>query len=1410
MWGIFRKRDNDRADGAHTRNVPESSANETEPILDRENTLEEERDLVDGVGKGERPSDWIDQVRATRAGASDTAFAPPADDDRSEAPESEPITASASDAASAQHDIDLSVDDMDDAPGRDNAHAAESANLTDAGDVVDDAPFERPETIDERVAHERWRNEVAALGGKSPQLYFSGRRGTYIDLSTAHPSGIALLLARRPVMLSSLLREPLTFRNALDAAGHITRLGAELEAARGLNTIQLAAGFATWTGTGGIERNAPIFLRQASLRRLGRDYEIRLRGKLQPNVALLRAMYHEGATLRASELMQQVEASDALLPEAAFAYVREAGRGLSGFTVDSIAALSTFADFADAMYDDLGTLDQPIVRALAGNAGARDFLGRPIRAEQAIDPDHRDPSSDRLLLDADTQQERVVDAILGGSNLVVETLPGTGVTQTVVNAIGQLLDRNRRVLVVTPRTASVRTIRARLKHVGLEGVAVTPRTLRRDIIAGITRNERAERPNTAELDDALVRLRRVLSDYRAALATKHESFGVSPLDALEALSQLELLEVPPSTTARLRRDELDTFAEVTARAEAGEQLRELGELGQFRLNEEDSPWFGVAFGSTDEVSEVYGTAVELADGRVTEFLDETRKIVQQTNLREPETFTELGIYLRLLADIRETLDRFTPEVFDADLAELIEATGGRREGSDMPSARRRELRQLAREFVRPGVTVNELHESLKYVQRQRILWHRYVQDAAQPSVPIGIDTARDHWRDLSAKIQLVDGPFEDVGHQTLATTPLDELESRIARLAAKSEVLDNAVDRLALNERLTARGLGDLITDLAERHIEPEHVADELELAWWQSVLEELLVNDKALLNANTRVVTRLESDFRVVDEAHTASTASQIAWQLAEAWKVALVDGDDQAETFRQLLRSPGTSSRQLVNKAPSISEPLTQVWLASPYDVHRIDERITFDTVLLVDAGAFTTAEAIGAIRRANQVVAFGDPVTQFPTPFEVAVQPPMEAQRVDAKLSKEDVARLTDDSIYASLAEFLPGISLTRSYRAGGEDLTELVNERFYDGRLDSMPWAGAFLGHSSLTYSYVPNGTGMPDPRTGAVEATDAEVTRVIELVLDHAIHRPRESLMVVSASAAHAQRVEQAVWSAVSHRADVAEFFMRPRNEPFVVTTIEGAAAQSRDRVIFSLGYGVTPHGRVLSEFGVLAGPLGTKSLAVTMSRARRSLVIVSCIRPEQLDLSRLTPGVLQLCEILTELDERDADARLASPAQGNASADAAGAVATRQRRPMLVDLGRRLESFGMRVELDYRGRIPLAASYGHRAIVVDMEAVGRGESDQAVKHTLRETLRLRPELLKRLGWYYLRVHAFELFANPEAVAQRIATALEVPIGDQDGETLAIEAAPKAIAEREAPRAIEPGTSGSNLFDTDSE
>jgi hypothetical protein len=334
----------------------------------------------------------------------------------------------------------------------------------------------------------------------------------------------------------------------------------------------------------------------------------------------------------------------------------------------------------------------------------------------------------------------------------------------------------------------------------------------------------------------------------------------------------------------------------------------------------------------------------------------------------------------------------------------------------------------------------------------------------------------------------------------------------------------------------------------------------------------------------------------------------------------------------------------------------------------------------------------------------------------------------------------------SAFAQLASVLPVLSLTRSYRAGGEDLAELVNRRFYGGRIDALPWAGSFLGHGSLSLDYIENGTGLPDPDTGAVESVDAEVARVVELVVEHAATRPRESLMVVTASEKHAVRVMNAVLARMSTHPQLGEFVVGESAEPFAVLPVERAVAHSRDRVVFSLGYGRTPHGRVLSDFGALGQPGGERLLAVAMTRARRSLVIVTCVQPDDLDETRMTHGAVARAELLGEIANRRAEPPLPDDSD-----------------PMLVDLSRRLEARGLRVALGHRGKLGLVAANGGMCVVVDTDSVLTGRS-------LREALRLRPEVLRRLGWHYARVHAFELFTDPDAVADRIARMAGLPAG----------------------------------------
>jgi hypothetical protein len=1188
---------------------------------------------------------------------------------------------------------------------------------------------------------DRWRDDLAEIGGRSPLLHFVDSPRTRIELGTTHPGGLAQFITGKTTLLSNLIRDDVALRSAKVAAGLIAAKGLELASTRGIDSIHLGIGIAEWSFNNE-PFCAPVLLRPLAIRRHGRDFEVRLRGRAYLNPQVARVLDEQfSLRLDAESFVALTDDDGTFKPNPVIDRLRGLTSHLEWFRVSPRLVVSSFADVAPGLTRDARDLEHPILDALAGNPTARWTVEEGYAPVQAMDADLRPPQTDTLLLDADAEQENVIAQVAAGNSLVVRTLPGTGSTQTIVNAIGALVGQNKRVLVVGARRASLHGIAQRLGDIGLGGLAVTPSTLRKDVIRSISRSEKARAPHVGEVDDALVRLRTVLMDYRGALAKPDPVLGISVLDCVTELSRLALLPNAPTTTARLTRQTVERLA--ASREHARAVMVAAANLGEFKYGPNDSPWYGAQFMSSAAASSAHALAQSLWGRDVPALIDAGSRLIASTHLRPFSTIHELGVYLRLLVDLRGTLDRFQPVVFDRSITELITAVSSKRESPEMPAVKRKRLRSLAKEYLRPGAHVGDMKDALEGVRDQRVLWQRFATEGSSPQVPVGIADVLRAYESVEADLQRLDEPLGSFTADTsLLHQPLPQLTSMLQALAAESDVLNNLQERAELMTELRTLQLEPLIADMANRHVPETQVAAELELAWWRSALESLLEADRALLGANTSVLERLEADFRLVDEAHAAGSAQLLAWQLAENWKIGIMDWPEEASLLKRLLRGDELTAWDLQTSAPHLSRAIAPVWLASPYEVADVADSLPFDSVILVDAGATTLAENVGAIRRGRQVVAFGDPVTQTPSDFTIAI--PAEISTGSATSTEDEDAALEalhEDSALARLATLLPTLALTRSYRPGGEELAELVNRRFYGGRIESLPWAGSFLGHGSLSLEYVENGTGMPDTFTGAVESVDAEVNRVVELVLDHAATRARESLMVITASPLHAVRVQQAVLAAVTTRPDIADFVIGDRAEPFTVATIDQAVAESRDRVILSIGFGRTPHGRVLTNFGILGEPGGERLLAVAMTRARRSMAIVSCFQPTDIDETRMSHGAVALAEILAEVTARLDDEHL--PDDSN---------------PMLVDLARRLEAKGINVALGHRGKLGLVASHGGRCAAIETDAMlSRG--------SLRETLRMRPELLRRLGWHYLRVHAFELFSDPDAVARRIVTLL---------------------------------------------
>lgn len=1213
------------------------------------------------------------------------------------------------------------------------AAEAEHAGGEEAAEAAAPGPESAAEPAPRRQRRQgewdAWAEALRRVGGRSPLTGFIDTTATRVELSTTHPGGLAQFITGRPTALSSLIRDDLALRAARAAAASIASKGVELAAARSIDAVHLGIGMARFPHGDG-EVYGPVLLRPLIVRRRGRDFELQLLGQpfLNPRIARILREHH-GVRLDDRQLVDLASGEGTFTPNAVLDAVRLAAAHVPGFSLEARLLASTFADVGEPMAADLEPVPHDVLDAVRGDEQAAWRVREGRAGIDETPQDERDPEIDRLVLDADGEQDAVIAEAAAGNSLVVEALPGTGLTQTIVNVVAALVGDDKRVLVVSPRRATLRGIADRLAATKLEALAVGEATLRRDLIAAIRRIERSERPETAEIDEAMLRLRKVLLDYRGALRRVDGELQVSVLDALKELSRLAMLPTPPSTRARLT--EASTRALATDRPRVAATMRKAAELGQFRYGPNDTPWYGASFATSADASAAYDDAKALDAGALDELLAQAKEVVGDTKLRPAATLAELGIQIALLTDVRATLDVMTPAIYDRPLGELITATGPRREAMQaLGGMQRRRLKRLAEEYVRPGAHVPDLNDVLQAAQQQRRLWAKFAPDGSIPTVPAGLAGLEVRLRDVVERLDRLDaGLSPEVRSVDL---PLADLEDRVRELAAPSDALQNIQERAELMGSIERLGLEPLLADLAARHVADDEIEHELDLAWWQSALQAMLGRERALLRGNTDVLRRLEQDFALVDEAHVDASSARLAHQLAEQWRLAVDDHPDEAAAVRSLIRAGAVASEDLQRLAPHLTRAVAPVWLASPYELHRVARSIPFDAVVLADAGAVTIAEAAGAIARARQVIALGDSTTQTPAPFDVGIS--TLGVRPTEELATPD--ELHAESALSRLGEVLPSRALTRSYRTGGADLVAAVDERFYGGRIEALPWAGAYLGHASLTTSIVHGAHGLPEQGAATIESPDAEVDRVVQLVAQHARSRPQESLMVVTANERHEVRIQQSIMAALASNGPLADFVVADREEPFVIVDVTHASALSRDRVIFSVGYGHTKHGRNV-DFGTLGQPGGERLLAVAMTRARKAMQIVTSFDAAELDPERLEHGAAILREVLLDA---------ASPERHQPS---------RGGDPLMVDLATRLRRRGLRADVAYDGALPLVVANGGVCAAIEAD---HDDGDR----TLREALRLRPDVLRRFGWHTMRVHAFELFTDPEGVADRIA------------------------------------------------
>lgn len=750
------------------------------------------------------------------------------------------------------------------------------------------------------------------------------------------------------------------------------------------------------------------------------------------------------------------------------------------------------------------------------------------------------------------------------------------------------------------------------------------------LVESITRAERAQEPDLRALHNRLRSVRDLLAGHMEALHRQRPRVEASAYQAMQALAELTSRPDGPTTRVRFSRGVLDAAAH---RAEITRQLERAAELGAFDAATLDGPWEGARLVNDEETRQARHLAQSLLL-ELTTLETGMRTVMSVSGMRAGATIPEWGQQLRLLQEVESSLRSFTPDIFDRPVTDLIAATAAsswrRDHAIEMSGLQRSRLRKAAKEYIRPGVHLSDLHASLVKVQSERDRWRSWSTTIEKPEISDAVDDVAEIQQrfieDLEGLMIALEGSRTGGGLMELDVAELREV---LTQLIDDEANLETIPERTLLLEGLRDRGLGEFVEDLTSRRVPGHRVAEEFDLAWWQSSLEAMAADDGLLPMTDGSSLRRAEQDFRRADSAHISSGPQRLIWAQAQRWRRLLREQPEAAGELRDMLRQGSAPLPQLLKACGDLTRALAPVWTASPLVLSAaLPDDLEIDAVVVLDGESTPLAAVLPAVTRARQVVVFGDPALGRPQPFTVA------------PMTGESSGPVTEvDSAFDALSRVVDRRQLRVLYRDMDAHLFDQLNADFYGGQLTRLPSGTALTeGDSRLEVEYVADGYGELAAGHEGVQSPNAEVRRVVQLVIRHARLHPERSLAVVTPSARHAARVAQGVSAVLGQRPELAEFF-RPGPESFRVVDLHRAVGLQRDTVIFSVGFGRTDHDRVLPYLGQLSDRDGRRGFVLGMTRSRLNTIVVSSIRPEELEPSSLHNGARDLHRLLLRIEE---------------------------------------------------------------------------------------------------------------------------------------------------------------------------
>lgn len=597
---------------------------------------------------------------------------------------------------------------------------------------------------------------------------------------------------------------------------------------------------------------------------------------------------------------------------------------------------------------------------------------------------------------------------------------------------------------------------------------------------------------------------------------------------------------------------------------------------------------------------------------------------------------------------------------------------------------------------------------------------------------------------------------------------LRELRAHLETWLVSLDQLQAMVSFNEIRRRFADKGFESFYDAVIAWEHAPDHTVNFFNYRWFGQLSDDALESRPALKAFERTTHDYRQGRFRDLDASHLQTNRltlvkahhQRLSKLSSSTGKMSVLN----AEFNKKRKHKP---IQRLIEEAYGAIQALKPVFMMSPMSVaaYLKPGTIEFDVLIFDEASQIRTAEALGCVLRAKQVVVVGDEQQMPPSNF---------FERESD--SDDDETALSDYESILKLfiAKGIDQKMLRWHYRSEHESLIAVSNKEFYDSNLLIAP---------------------SPHPTSATVglrlhRQTDSvygdsvnreEAKTVAAAMIRHAQTSPELTLGVVAFSQKQMQAIRDALEVLRRQNPDCEAFFNGHPREPFFIKNLENVQGDERDVIFISIGYGRQADGRVSMSFGPLNREGGHRRLNVLISRARKRCEVFTNLSHEDISLERTSArGVAALKRFLQYAETGKIDLDRASGREPDS--------------PFEEAVGKRLRDKGYAI--DYQVG---TAGFFIDLAVIDPNHPGKYvlgiECDGASYHSsasARDRDRLRQSILESKGWRIHRVWSTEWFKYPDRELDRIVKAIDEALRNTGADKVhSQEAPPQFTIERSA-------------------